>query len=170
MLYLGLMLWIGAKNYNQSDDLSDYILGGRKLGSWVTAMSAQASDMSGWLLIGLPGAAYAVYQGTSEAIWTAIGLWIGTYCNWKFVAKRLRQYTRKSGDSITLPDFFENRFKDKRHILRVTSGIFIVIFFLVYTAAQFAAGGKVLNFRNRLCLGSFDRCGYNFGVYQLRRI
>ena len=68
VLYLGLMLWIGAKNYNQSDDLSDYILGGRKLGSWVTAMSAQASDMSGWLLIGLPGAAYAVYQGTSEAI------------------------------------------------------------------------------------------------------
>ena len=145
VLYLGLMLWIGAKNYNQSDDLSDYILGGRKLGSWVTAMSAQASDMSGWLLIGLPGAAYAVYQGTSEAIWTAIGLWIGTYCNWKFVAKRLRQYTRKSGDSITLPDFFENRFKDKRHILRVTSGIFIVIFFLVYTAAQFAAGGKLFN-------------------------
>ncbi len=145
ILYLGVMIWIGAKNYNKTDDLSDYILGGRKLGSWVTAMSAQASDMSGWLLIGLPGTAYIIYEGTSEAIWTAIGLWLGTYLNWLFVAKRLRKYTKTSGNSITIPDFFENRFKDKKHILRLTSGVFIVIFFLVYTSSQFAAGGKLFN-------------------------
>lgn len=144
-LYLGLMVWIGAKYYNKTDSLSEYFLGGRKLGSWVTAMSAQASDMSGWLLIGLPGTAYLIYQGTSEAIWTAIGLWLGTYLNWLFVAKRLRQYTQASSNSITLPDFFENRFRDTKHILRLLSGVFIVIFFVVYTSSQFAAGGKLFN-------------------------
>lgn len=144
-LYLGLMVWIGVRNYNKTDNLTDYILGGRKLGSWVTAMSAQSSDMSGWLLIGLPGTAYVIYTGTQEAIWTAIGLWLGTYLNWLFVAKRLRKYTFISGNSITLPDFFENRFRDKKHILRVVSGIFIVVFFLVYTSSQFAAGGKLFN-------------------------
>jgi len=139
------MVWIGVRNYSKTDSLSDYILGGRKLNSWVTAMSAQASDMSGWLLIGLPGTAYVIYSGTQEAIWTAIGLWLGTYLNWLFVAKRLRKYTYISKNSITLPDFFENRFRDVRHILRVVSGVFIVIFFLVYTASQFAAGGKLFN-------------------------
>lgn len=144
-LYLGLMVLIGAKYYNKTDDIGEYFLGGRKLGSWVTAMSAQASDMSGWLLIGLPGTAYLIYTGTSEAIWTAIGLWLGTYLNWLFVAKRLRQYTQASGNSITLPDFFENRFRDRKHILRLISGVFIVIFFVVYTSSQFAAGGKLFN-------------------------
>ncbi len=129
IIYLGVMVAIGFKYYNRTDNLTDYLLGGRKLNSWVTAMSAQASDMSGWLLIGLPGTAYVLYTGTSEAMWTAIGLWLGTYLNWLFVAKRLRRYTYASGDSITLPDFFENRFRDKRHILRLVSGIFIVIFF-----------------------------------------
>lgn len=143
VLYLGLMVWIGVKNFNKTDSMSDYILGGRKLNSWVTAMSAQASDMSGWLLIGLPGTAYMIYVGTEEAIWTAIGLWLGTYLNWLFVAKRLRKYTFISGDAITLPDFFENRFRDKAHILRLVAGIFTVVFFLVYTASQFAAGGKL---------------------------
>jgi sodium/proline symporter len=143
ILYLGLMVGIGFKYYNKTDNLSEFVLGGRKLGSWVTAMSAQASDMSGWLLIGLPGTAYVIYTGTSEAIWTAIGLWLGTYLNWLFVAKRLRKYTYISGNAITLPDFFENRFRDKSHILRLVSGIFIVIFFLVYTSSQFAAGGKL---------------------------
>jgi sodium/proline symporter len=143
ILYLGVMVWIGVKNYNKTDDLSEFVLGGRKLGSWVTAMSAQASDMSGWLLIGLPGTAYVIYSGTVNAIWTAIGLWIGTYLNWLFVAKRLRKYTYISGNAITLPDFFENRFRDKSHVLRIISGIFIVIFFLVYTSSQFAAGGKL---------------------------
>ncbi|MCB6367732.1 sodium:proline symporter, partial [Intestinibacillus massiliensis] len=113
--------------------------------SWVTAMSAQASDMSGWLLIGLPGTAYVIYTGTSEAIWTAIGLFIGTYLNWLFVAKRLRKYTQVAGNAITIPDFFENRFRDHKHILRIVSGVFIVIFFLVYTSSQFAAGGKLFN-------------------------
>lgn len=142
-LYLGLMVVIGIKYYSKSDTLSKYILGGRTLNPWMSAMSAQASDMSGWLLIGLPGTAYVIYQGTSEAIWTAIGLWLGTYLNWLFVAKRLRKYTFISGDSITLPDFFENRFRDTKHVLRLVSGVFIVIFFLVYTSSQFAAGGKL---------------------------
>ena len=127
------------------DIWSDYLLGGRKLNSWVTAMSAQASDMSGWLLIGLPGTAYLVYNGTSEAIWVAVGLMLGTYANWVFVAKRLRKYTEISGNSLTLPDFFENRFRDGKHVLRVTSAIIVVIFFLVYTASQYAAGGKLFS-------------------------
>ena len=142
-LYLGLMVFIGIRNYSNTDTLSKYLLGGRSLNAWVSAMSAQASDMSGWLLIGLPGTAYAIYTGTSEAIWTAIGLWLGTYLNWLFVAKRLRKYTFISQDSITIPDFFENRFRDTKHILRLVSGVFIVIFFLVYTSSQFAAGGKL---------------------------
>lgn len=144
-VYLILMVLIGLKFYKKNDNLSDFILGGRQLNSWVAAMSAQASDMSGWLLIGLPGTAYILYEGTLEAIWTAVGLWLGTYLNWLFVAKRLRQYTAASGDAITLPDFFENRFRDSKHILRLVSGVFIVIFFLVYTSSQFAAGGKLFN-------------------------
>ncbi|MDO4545911.1 MAG: sodium/proline symporter PutP [Bacillota bacterium] len=143
IIYLAVMVGIGFKFYSKTEDLSGYILGGRKLNSWVTAMSAQASDMSGWLLIGLPGTAYLLYAGTSEAIWTAIGLFIGTYLNWLFVAKRLRKYTQVSGNAITIPDFFENRFRDKKHILRIVSAVFIVIFFLVYTSSQFAAGGKL---------------------------
>lgn len=142
-LYLLVMVGIGFKFYNKSDNMSEYVLGGRKLNSWVAAMSAQASDMSGWLLIGLPGTAYLIFAGTSEAIWTAIGLFLGTYLNWLFVAKRLRKYTQVSGDAITLPDFFENRFRDKKHILRIVSAVFIVIFFLVYTSSQFASGGKL---------------------------
>ena len=112
IIYLALMVAIGFKFYSKTSNLSDFILGGRNLGSWLTALSAQASDMSGWLLIGLPGTAYVIYAGTSEAIWTAIGLVIGTYLNWLFVAKRLRKYTEVSGNSITIPDFLENRFKD----------------------------------------------------------
>jgi len=91
ILYLGLMVGIGFKYYNKTDNLSEFVLGGRKLGSWVTAMSAQASDMSGWLLIGLPGTAYVIYTGTSEAIWTAIGLWLGTYLNWAFRSKKTEE-------------------------------------------------------------------------------
>ena len=123
--------------------MSEYILGGRKLPPIAVAMSAQASDMSGWLLTGLPGLAYILYAGTSEAIWTAVGLALGTYLNWLFVARRLRKYTQVAGNAITLPDFFENRFRDKKHILRMVSGIFTVIFFLVYTSSQMVAGGKL---------------------------
>lgn len=144
-IYLGAMLLIGLKFYKKNESLSDYLLGGRQLNRWVTAMSAQASDMSGWLLIGLPGLAYIIYTGTLEAMWTAIGLWLGTYLNWLFVAKRLRKFTHVAGDAITLPDFFENRFEDKKHILRMISAVFIVIFFVVYTSSQYAAGGKLFN-------------------------
>ncbi|MDD4122440.1 MAG: sodium/proline symporter PutP, partial [Eubacteriales bacterium] len=160
IVYLGLMVAIGVKFYSKTSDLNDFILGGRKLGSWLTALSAQAADMSGWLLIGLPGTAYVIYTGTSEAIWTAIGLVIGTYLNWLFVAKRLRKYTEISGNSITIPDFLENRFKDNKHILRTVSAIFIVIFFLVYTSSQFSAGAKLfstvfgMNYTTGLFLGA----------------
>ncbi len=145
VIYLISQALIGVVFYNKTQNMSDYALGGRKLNSWVTAMSAQASDMSGWLLIGLPGLAYVIYKGTSEAIWTAIGLALGTYLNWLFVAKKLRKYTEVSNDSITLPDFFENRFRDEKHILRTVSAIFTVIFFLIYTAAQFSAGAKLFS-------------------------
>ncbi len=145
VIYLGVMVAIGVKFYSKTNTMSDFILGGRQLNSWVTAMSAQASDMSGWLLIGLPGAAYVIYGGTSEAIWTAIGLILGTYLNWLFVAKRLRKYTEIAGDSLTLPDFFTKRFRDSKNILKIISSLFIVIFFLVYSASQFAAGGKLFN-------------------------
>jgi sodium/proline symporter len=145
VIYLGIMVGIGFKFYNKTDNLGDYLLGGRNLGSWLTALSAQAADMSGWLLIGLPGTAYILYVGTSEAIWTAVGLIIGTYLNWLFVAKKLRKYTEVSGNSITIPDFFENRFRDSKHILRFVSAIAIVVFFLVYTSAQFSAGAKLFS-------------------------
>ena len=137
------MLYAGIYYMKKNQTSSDYILGGRKLGKFVSAMSAEASDMSGWLLLGLPGLAYAT--GLSSAGWTAIGLAIGTYLNWKFIAKRLRIYTHKAKDSITIPEFFRNRFGDKKAYTSVIASIFIVIFFIVYTASQFAAGGKLFH-------------------------
>ena len=143
ILYFVCMFWIGLYFYRRTKNLSDYVLGGRKLGCWVISMSAQASDMSGWLLMGLPGLAYLT---GIQAGWIAAGLAIGTYCNWKFIAKRLRIYTEIAGDSITLPDYFENRFKDKTKILRVISAVFILIFFLIYTSSGFVAGAKLFSF------------------------
>lgn len=143
VLYLGLMVGIGFYFFFKNKNVSDYVLGGRSLNPWVAAMSAQASDMSGWLLLGLPGTAYLLFAGTTEAIWTAVGLAIGTYLNWLIVAKRLRQYTKVSGDAITLPEFFQNRFRDKSGILKAVSAIFIVIFFLFYTASMFSASAKL---------------------------
>lgn len=140
--YLLLMLAIGLYFYKKTKNLSDYILGGRGLGAWVTSMSAQASDMSGWLLLGLPGYAYAAGM---ESIWIALGLAVGTYLNWKFVAGKLRVYTEKAGNSITLPDYFENRFNDKSKILRILSAVFILVFFLIYTASGFVSGAKLFN-------------------------
>lgn len=166
IIYLGLMVAIGLKHYSKNSNLEEYILGDRNLGSWLTALSAQASDMSGWLLIGLPGTAYLVYKGTSEAIWTAVGLIIGTYLNWLFVAKRLRKYTEVSGNSITIPDFLENRFKDSKHILRILSAIFIVVFFLIYTSSQFSASAKLfstvfgLNYTTGLIIGALIIVSY----------
>lgn len=140
--YLAFMLLIGTFFYRRTNKMSDYLLGGRQLNSWVTSLSAQASDMSGWLLLGLPGYAYAT---GFEASWIAIGLALGTYLNWKFVAKRLRKYTQIAGNAITLPDYFENRFRDSSKVLRLISAIIILIFFLVYTASGFVAGGKLFN-------------------------
>jgi sodium/proline symporter len=121
---------------------NEYFLGGRQLGSWVTSMSAQASDMSGWLLMGLPGAAYL--SGISAG-WIAIGLAIGTYLNWLLVAKRLRQYTKTAGDAITLPQFFKNRFHDESGWISVVAAVFILVFFLFYTASGFVSCAKLFS-------------------------
>lgn len=142
-LYLLGMLAIGGYFYFKTKNLEDYILGGRKLGKWVTSISAQASDMSGWLLMGLPGLAYL--SGLSNAGWTAIGLAVGTYLNWKIVAKRLRIYTEKCDNAITLSSYFEKRFNDEKKILSIVSALFILVFFIFYVASSFVSGGKLLN-------------------------
>lgn len=142
IVYLFFMLAIGFFFYYKTKNISDYILGGRGLNSWVTSMSAQASDMSGWLLLGLPGYAYLAGM---EAFWLLLGLITGTYINWRFVAERLRKYTETAGNSITLPNYFQNRFKAKTKTLRMTAAIFIIIFFLIYTASGFVAGAKLFS-------------------------
>jgi sodium/proline symporter len=143
IIYLAIMIYIGFFYFKKTKTTSDYVLGGRKLHPFVAAMSAEASDMSGWLLLGLPGLAYAT--GMSAAGWTAIGLAIGTYLNWKFIAKRLRVYTHKAKDSLTLPEFITNRFQEKKGFITVIASIFILIFFVVYTSAQFKAGGVLFS-------------------------
>jgi len=140
-LYFIAMIGIGLYAYKKStSDSAGYMLGGRSLSPSVTALSAGASDMSGWMLMGLPGAMYIT--GLSS-IWIAIGLVIGAYFNYLIVAPRLRTYTEVANDSITLPDFFENRFNDKRHLLRVVSSIVIILFFTLYTSSGIVAGGKL---------------------------
>ena len=139
-VYLVGMIVIGFFYSRKNKNTSDFYLGGRKLGPLVTAMSAEASDMSGWLLMGLPSV--ALMGGLAEASWTAIGLAVGTYLNWLFVAKRLRVYSSKI-DAFTLPDFFAKRFGDKAHILTLISAVFIAVFFIPYTASGFAACGKL---------------------------
>ncbi|MCF7818689.1 MAG: sodium/proline symporter PutP [Kiritimatiellales bacterium] len=156
VVYLLFMLAIGSHFYKKNESLSDYLLGDRQLNKWVAAMSAQASDMSGWLLLGLPG--YAYLQGL-EAFWIAAGLAVGTYLNWKFVARRLRRYTEVAGNAITLPDYFANRFLDTNRLLRTLSAVFILVFFLIYTASGFVAGAKLfesvfgLPYRSALLIG-----------------
>ncbi|MCI8748663.1 MAG: sodium/proline symporter PutP [Lachnospiraceae bacterium] len=142
VLYLVILVGIGVWSMKKTSSTEDYFLGGRGLGGWVAALSAQASDMSGWLLMGLPGSVYAL--GTGQA-WIAIGLFIGTVCNWLFISKRLRRYTIVANNSMTLPEFFENRFHDKKKIILTISSVVIVIFFLVYTASALASGGKLFN-------------------------
>lgn len=165
VLYLGAMLGIGLYFYFKTKNLSDYVLGGRQLNGWVAPLSAQASDMSGWLLMGLPGYAYVAGM---ESIWIALGLAVGTYLNWKIIAKRLRIYTQLAGDSITIPDYFENRFKDNSKTLRIVSAIFIVVFFLFYTTSGFVAGGKLFSavfgipYVTALTIGAFVIVGYTF--------
>ncbi len=143
-VYMAVVIAIGiifAKRANKSSD--DYFLGGRSLGPWVTAFSASASDMSGWLLMGLPGVAY--WCGLADAAWTAIGLALGTYLNWLIVSKRLRRYSVRANNSITLPDFFSNRFREKKKVIMTISALFILIFFTVYAASCFVTCGKLFS-------------------------
>ena len=142
VVYLAALLIMGASFAKENHTVGDYYLGGRKLGPFVTAMSAEASDMSSWLLMGLPGVAFAT--GICDAFWTAFGLGIGTYLNWLLVAKRLRKYSEKN-DSVTIPDFFEHRFRDKSHILMLLSSLIIVVFFVPYVGSGFAACGKLFS-------------------------
>jgi len=141
-IYLLSMIAIGCFFYNRTQNTSEYFLGGRQLNYWVTSLSAQASDMSGWLLLGLPG--YAYLAGL-EAAWIGIGLIVGTFLNWQFIAARLRRATHKFGDAITLSEYFENIFHAKTHALRFVSAVFILIFFLIYTASGFVAGAKLFS-------------------------
>lgn len=144
VLYVAVVIGIGlyyAKRANESSH--NYLIGGRSLNPWVTAMGAEASDMSGWLLMGLPGVAY--WYGFSDAAWTAIGLAIGTYLNWLFVAKKLRTYSHLAGDAITIPDFFSNRFKEEKKVIMTIAALFILVFFSVYAASCFVTVGKLFN-------------------------
>ncbi|MFC1669828.1 sodium/proline symporter PutP [Spirochaetota bacterium] len=139
IFYLIFLSAIGIYFYRNTKNIEDYLLGGRSLGKWVTALSAQASDMSGWLLMGLPG---AVYLKGLPAAWIAFGLFLGTLLNWKYVSSRLRIYTEKL-DSITLPTFYEKRFRDSKGFLRITSAILILFFFTIYTSSGLVAAGKL---------------------------
>ena len=143
VLYLGFMVYIGLRSAKKNNSSMDFFLGGRKVGPWITALSAEASDSSAWLLMGLPGLCYL--GGVKETFWTAVGLIVGTYLNWLFVAKPLRKCTISFGDSITIPEFFINRFKDKTHLLTIISVFFIVLFFTIYTASGFVACAKLFN-------------------------
>jgi len=140
VLYMGICLVLGFVAYRRTANLADFILGGRSLGSWVTAFSAQASDMSGWLLMGLPGLAYL---SGFDSVWLLAGLVVGTYLNWKFVAGPLRVRTEQLGDSLTLPDYFERRFADRTRVLRSLTAFFILVFFTFYTSSGFVAAGRL---------------------------
>lgn len=142
VLYLAMMILIGVVFSKGNDDAGDFYLGGRKLGPFVAAMSAEASDMSSWLLLGIPGLAYL--SGVADATWTIIGLAIGTYLNWLFVASKLRKTTEKLG-AITIPEYFAARYGDKKKIITLISAVIIVIFFIPYVASGFAACGKLFN-------------------------
>lgn len=145
--------------------MSDYILGDRQLGAWVTSLSAEASDMSGWMLMGLPGYAYVAGLGAG---WIGLGLALGTYANWHFIAIRFRRYTEIANDSLTMPDYFQNRFHDTSNVLRIISAVFILIFFIIYTSSGFVAGGKLFNtvfgipYEYALLLGAFVVVFYTF--------
>ncbi len=144
IIYMAAVIGIGIYYAQRANKNSDsYFLGGRSLGPWVTAMSAEASDMSGWLLMGLPGVAY--WCGLADAAWTAIGLAVGTYINWLIVSKRLRRYSVRAGNAITLPEFFSNRFRENKKIILTLSAAFILIFFTVYAASCFVTCGKLFS-------------------------
>lgn len=165
VVYMAGMLIIGASSARKSKNADDYFLGGRNLGGWVAALSAQASDMSGWLLMGLPGCIYAF--GANQA-WIAIGLFIGTVLNWLFISGRLRRYTIKAGNAMTIPEYLGNRFRDNKNILKAISAIVITVFFLVYAASAFSAGGKLfasvmnIDYHQALTLGAVVILVYTF--------
>ncbi|WP_281647444.1 sodium/proline symporter PutP [Parendozoicomonas sp. Alg238-R29] len=140
IVYLAMMLGIGLWAWKRTSNSEDYFLGGRSLGPWPAALSAGASDMSGWLLLGLPGYAFAA---GFEAFWLAGGLLIGTWLNWLLMAKRLRVYSEVAGNALTLPEFFTNRFRDNSRMLQIVSAFFILLFFLFYTSSGLVAGGKL---------------------------
>jgi len=140
VVYMGVCLLLGFVAWRRTKTLSDFILGGRSLGSWVTAFSAQATDMSGWLLMGLPGLAYA---SGFDAVWMAGGLILGTWANWRFVAQPLRVRTEQLNNALTLPDYFEYRFEDTRRLLRTICALFILIFFIFYTSSGFVASARL---------------------------
>jgi sodium/proline symporter len=160
-----MMLILGYIAYKRTSNLSDYVLGGRSLGPLPAALSAGASDMSGWLLLGLPGYAYVAGY---EAIWIAVALLVGTWLNWLLVARRLRIYSMAAEDSLTLPSFFENRFNDTSRVLRVVSAVFILLFFLFYTSAGLVAGGKLfeavfdLDYKIAVIVGTVAVVSYTF--------
>lgn len=165
VLYMLVMLGIGFYFYFKTDDLSDYVLGGRGLGPGVTALSAGASDMSGWLLLGLPG---MMYSDGLVGSWIAVGLLIGAYLNWHYVAKPLRVYTHFLDDSITIPDYFSNRFEDKKNTLRVVTALVILLFYTLYTSSGLVGGAKLfeatfgLDYSTALLIGSFIIVSYTF--------
>jgi sodium/proline symporter len=165
VVYISAMLLIGLIAYMRTKNLEDYILGGRSLGSFVTALSAGASDMSGWLLMGLPGAVYL--SGLSEG-WIAIGLIVGAYLNWLFVAGRLRVQTEHNGNALTLPDYFSNRFEDHSRVLRIFSALVILVFFTIYCASGVVAGARLfestfgMSYSTALWAGAAATIAYTF--------
>ena len=164
--YLLVMLWIGFFFSKRQESLGDYYLGGRKMNKWVVALSAQASDMSGWLLMGLPG---AIYLGGFSEAWIGIGLLIGTYLNWKIVAKRLRNYSVACGDSITIPDFINNRFRDRTGISRILAAVIILVFFTFYTASGFVSCAKLFTstfgIPETVSFGALSVSGYTLSLW-----
>lgn len=165
VVYALVMLGIGIMSYRKSKSVNDYFIGGRQLGSWTTAISAQASDMSGWLLMGLPGAIFL--NGLTES-WIAIGLFIGTYLNWKLLAAKLRKMSYAAGDAITIPEYFQKRFFAEKPVIRLSCAAIIFVFFLVYTASAFSSGAKLfsfifdLDYTTSLTIGAIIIISYTF--------
>src|SRR5688572_14514764 len=165
LVYMAICLALGFIAYRRTFNLGDFILGGRSLNSFVTAFSAQATDMSGWLLMGLPGLAYA---SGFDATWMALGLVVGTYLNWKLVAAPLRVRTEQLDNSLTLPDYFERRFDDHTRVLRTISAFFILVFFVFYTSSGFVAAGRLFEslfgmpFAEAMFWGSIVMLAYTF--------
>jgi len=165
VVYMAVCLVLGFVAYRRTTNLADFILGGRSLGSWVTAFSAQASDMSGWLLMGLPGLAYLA---GFDAVWLATGLIVGTWLNWRFIAAPLRVRTEQLGDSLTLPDYFERRFDDRSRVLRTITALLILVFFTFYASSGFVATGRLfeslfgMHYHDAMFWGSFVMLAYTF--------